>query len=1099
MLSDITKYCGGNLPLPEVRVKAGCAVPVKKITLPSFIINSKMRSTIILLFTLLSIAGNISAQTIKITGTVSSSSGEPLAGVTVSEKGTGATVQTHANGQYSIQAASNAVLVVSHIGYDAKEVNVNNRQQIDVSLQEEDKSLEQVVVVGYGTQRRKDLTGAVSSISGTELEKMPVQNVGQALQGRLAGVQVTMSDGSPGADPSIKIRGGTSISQSNQPLYVIDGVPQTDGIGFLDPTDIESVDVLKDASAIAIYGARGGNGVVLITTKQTKAGKVSVNYDGYAGAKHITKEIPVMSGYDYLLLSYERSLGDATRLNGFTNQYGPFDSLKLLYGNRPGINWQKETFGSTVYNQYHKVSVSGGSKDTKINMFFSRNKDNGVMIHSASTKNIGKLSVNQKVGEKLNVNAIVSYSNQKIEGLSPAEGGNARLGVLQTLLQYRPVTGRNMSDEDLIDYETDPVDNPGGAPTFQSPVIGARSRLRERVINIMNANVTAQYKLTRELTYRGVIGYTIKDTKDKQFNTKESITAIRSGGPFGSIAQAKDPRFTYSNTLTYNKTFAKAHKLDVMAGQEYQYNYHEEFGASSNAFPAVNSGWDNLSLGTVLGTPSSFAEEDKLLSYFGRINYGYKDKYLFTATMRADGSSKFGANNRWGYFPSAAFAWRIISEEFMKSNSLFSDLKLRLGYGLTGNNRIANYSALGIYGTGSYNLNNTVVISAAQNNLPNPNLKWEATEGRNIGLDMGFLNQRITLTAEIYDNRSRNLLFNTRIPSSSGFVTQFQNIGSTSSKGLEFTLNTVNIKKTDFNWSTGFNISFPKTKVLELSQGENSMVLPSYTGYNSNPSINDYILQVGQPVGMMYGYVADGLYQVSDFDFNAATNTYTLKSGVVQDNRTVQPGYQKFKDISGPDGVPDGRITDADRTIIGNSNPKYTGGLNNTFTYKGFDLSVFVNFTVGNDIYNANVLNNSALSQDYKNSLARFADRWMTIDASGQRVTDPAALEALNKGKTVPSYIGIVSDRPYNTLIEDGSFLRLSNVSLGYTLPKLALKKAKITNARIYITAYNLHVFSRYSGYDPEVSVVNNALTPGVDFNAYPRARSFVAGINLSL
>jgi TonB-linked SusC/RagA family outer membrane protein len=1098
----MTGYNRPNCNFQKRALKAGALtlyeLPLKIFTSPGLKFKVTMRSTFILLL-LMAFCGTLTAQTIRIEGTVTNPAGEPLAGVTVNEKGTNKTVFTQPNGQYSIQAAANGTLVVSYIGYTTKEIDINNRQQIDISLTGQEQSLEQVVVVGYGTQKRKDLTGAVSSVSGTELAKVPVQNVGQALQGRLAGVQVTMNDGSPGADPTIKIRGGTSISQSNQPLYVIDGVPQTEGIGFLDPTDIESVDVLKDASAIAIYGARGGNGVVLITTKQTKPGKVSVNYDGYAGAKHITKEIPVMSGYDYLLLSYERSLGDATRLASFTNQYGSFDSLQLLYGNRPGINWQKETFGSTVYNQYHKVSVSGGSKDTKVNMFFSRNKDEGIMIYSGSTKNIGKLSVNQKVGEKLDINAMVTYTNQKIEGLSPAEGGNARLGVLQLLLQYRPVAGRNASDDALIDYETDPVDNPGGTPTFQSPVVSARSRLRQRVINTMNANATAQYKLTKNITYRGVIGYTIRDTKDKQFNTEESITAIRSGGPFGSIGQAKDPRFTYSNTLTYGKTFAMAHKLDVMVGQEYQYTYHEDFSASSSAFPSVNNGWDNLSLGTVLGTPSSYAEEDKLLSYFTRVNYGYKDRYLLTATVRADGSSKFGANNRWGYFPSAAFAWRVINENFMKNSTLFSDFKLRLGYGLTGNNRIANYAALGIYGTGSYNLNNTVVISAYENNLPNPNLKWEATEGRNIGLDLGFLKQRITLTAELYDNRSRNLLFNTRIPSSSGFVTQFQNIGSTSSKGLEFTLNTVNIKKTDFSWNSGINISFPKTKVLELSQGENSMVLPSYTGYNSNPSINDYILQVGQPVGMIYGYVADGLYQVSDFDFNSTTNTYTLKSGVVQDNRTVQPGYQKFKDITGPDGVPDGKITDLDRTIIGNSNPKFAGGFNNTVTYKEFDLSAFVNFTVGNNIYNANVLNNAALSQEYKNSLARFTDRWMTIDANGQRVTDPAALEALNKGKTVPSYIGMVSDRPYSTLVEDGSFLRINNISLGYTLPKLVLRKAKISNARIYVTAYNLHVFSKYTGYDPEVSVVNNALTPSVDFNAYPRARSFVAGINLSL
>lgn len=1033
------------------------------------------------------------AQNISVKGVVTDETGKPLPGATVTEKGVANGKVTNNNGGYEIKVKQDAVLVFSYIGSISAERVVKGRTVINVQLADDNKGLNEVIVIGYGNQKRKDLTGAISSIKGEELAKVPVQNVAQALQGRLAGVQVTMNDGSPGAAPAIKIRGGTSISQSNEPLYVVDGVPQTDGLAFLDPMDIESIDVLKDASSAAIYGARGANGVVLVTTKQVKAGRVRVNYDGYVGAKQITSEIPTLNAYEYLLLEYERSMTDAAALEQYIKRYGPHDSLSYYYGNNAGYNWQKELFGKTVWNQYHKVSINGGSNESKFNLFLSRNNDEGIMLNSSSAKNIGKLTLNQKVGKNLTVNAIINYSNQKINGLSPAEGGNARLSMLQNLLQYRPVSGRTSAeDEALLDYEIDPLDNQDN-PAIQSPLLTVKTRPRERVINTLNANAALQYNFTKNLIYRGLLGYTNKGNKYKQFNEAQSILAFRNAGAFGSISDDRDSRFNYNNTLSYTETFNKVHKLDLTAGQEYLYNYSESFSASSRSFPAVNNGWDNLSLGTLLEVPNSFAEDDKLLSFFGRVNYGYKDKYLITATLRADGSSKFGADNRWGYFPSAAFAWRVINEPFMKKLPAFSDLKLRLSYGQTGNNRIANYAALSVYNAGYYPLNDALVNSGYRNNLPNPALKWEANESVNIGLDMGFLDQRIALTAELYDNRSKNLLFNTRIPSSSGFITQFQNIGSTSSKGIELTLNTTNIKTQEFSWSTSFNIAFNKTKVLELSDDETSKILNSYNTFN------DYILQVGQPVGIMYGYIADGLYRVSDFDFNATNNTYTLKPSSVKDNRTVQPGFAKFKDISGPDGVPDGKITDADRTIIGNANPKYAGGINNSFSYKGIDLSVFLNFSAGNDIYNANVLNNSSYG-GFLNTLNVFnsSNRWMTINASGQRVTDPTELETINQSKTMPSHSG-GPGRPHSGVIEDGSFLRINNVSLGYTLPKAWVQKAKISNARVYFTAYNLHVFTKYSGYDPEVSVVNRGgLTPGVDFSAYPRAKSFVAGINVS-
>lgn len=1028
---------------------------------------------------------------ITVKGVVTDAQSMPLPGATVSEKGTKNSTVTSIDGDYQIKVKPNATLVFSFMGTKSNEQKVNNRTLINTKLLDDTNNLNEVVVVGYGTKTRKDLTGAISSVKGQELSKIPVQNVAQALQGRIAGMQVTMSDGTPGAQPSLRIRGGTSITQSNEPLYVVDGVAQTGGLAFLDPMDIESIDVLKDAASTSIYGAQGANGVVLVTTKQAKGGKLTISYDAYGGIKTLAKKLPVLNPYQYTQLLYE-SATDAARLQKFTNVFGEYSELEGLYKDRKGIDWQEEVFGDAVESQYHKISISGGENDTKYNAFYSVNNDQGIMLGSASVKNIAKLNVTNTISKKFSVNAIVNYSNQKVTGLSTGDGGNARLSMLQNVLQYRPTIGKFGSDEDLKTLFLDPLDNLD-SPTLQSPLVTIDSQKREAVTRAINLSLQLQYNITPNLVYRGLISYNDNSVKSKFFNDFRGIQAIRNGGPNAGVTHNLSTRLNYNNVLTYTKTFKKNHKFDATVGQEYIYNYAEGLTATATAFPDVNLGWDKLQLGTIAGMPTTFAEDDKLLSFFGKTNYSYKNRYLFAASLRADGSSKFGTENQWGYFPSVSVAWRVIEENFMKKLPVFSDMKLRLSYGEAGNNRIANYAALGIFDSGSYPLNNQTNITAFQSNLPNPYLKWEATKSTNIGFDLGFFNQRISLTTEMYDNRSKDLLYNTRVPASSGFKKQFQNIGATSNKGIEFTLNTINVRNDNFNWSTTFNIAFNKTKVLALSEGENYLITNSYTDKN------DYILQVGKSVGTMYGYVRDGLYQVNDFDYNPATSAYTLKTGVVSDNIVVQPGFIKFKDISGPNGTPDGVINDLDRTAIGDANPKYTGGLNNTFSYKGIDLSIFLDFTVGNDIYNANVLNNSRLNLDNLNTFAIYADRWTTINAAGQRVTDPTELAALNIGKTNPAFNGNTTGRLYSDIIEDGSFLRINNISLGYTLPKEWLKKSKISNLRIYFTAYNLYVFTKYSGYDPEVSVINNAITRGVDFSAYPRSKSFITGLNISL
>jgi len=1052
---------------------------------------------IIILFLLFSTCKTLFAQDIiTVSGLVRDETNQPMPGATIYEKGTKNTVVSGTNGRYQIKVKSDATLVFTFLGTKSVEIKVNKRTTIDAKLQDDANNLNEVVVVGYGQEvKRGDLTGSISSISGTELAKVPVQNVAQALQGRIAGMQVTMGSGDPGEVPSIKIRGGTSITQSNEPLYVVDGVPQTEGLAFLDPTDVESIDVLKDASATAIYGARGANGVVLVTTKKIKNGKTTINYDGYFGAKSISRFLPVLNTYDYVKYVYENALPNAGRQATFLNTYGPFDSLQVKYGDRPGIDWQDRVMGETAISQYHKIGINGGTGEMRYNVFYSKNKNEGIVLNSGADKDIAKLSVTNNIGKKAVVTGIVNYSNQFIYGTGGTQtGGNARLSFLQTLLQYRPITSKNGNDLDLLNDAVDALDNQG-SPAFQSPVLALNTRKVEQSIKSLNASVTVKYNFVKNLSYNGLVSFTNQTNKIKTFIDANNIQAIRTGGAFGGISDALTKRLNYNNVITYANVFAKDHKMDVSVGQEYIYNYGENFAATTNGVPVFNNGFDNLGAGTIATFPSSYTEDDKLFSLFAKANYSYKGKYFLSGSIRRDGSSKFGKENVFGYFPSAALSWKISEEAFIKNVKEISDLKLRLSYGSSGNNRIANYAALATFVTGNYPLMNQVYSSAYRTNLENPFLKWETVVQRNAGLDIGLFKQRIMLTAELYDNRSKDLLYNTRIPASSGFSNQLQNVGETSSKGVELTLSTINIKNSNFLWNTNFNIAFNRTKVLKLSSGESSLLASSY-----NSAFNDYILQVGQPVGIMYGYISDGLYQVSDFNYNPTSNAYTLKPGVVNNGNVAQPGYAKYKDISGPSGTPDGLINDFDRTAIGNANPKFTGGINNTFSYNGFDLSVFLDFTYGNDIYNANVQNNLGISGDFNSNLAFQADRWTNVNAKGQLTTSPVELAALNQGKnTIASIGGTTTGRLTRFAIEDGSFLRLNNISLGYTLPKKWLSAVKISNARIYFTAYNLHVFTKYAGYDPEVSVINNPLTPGVDFSAYPRGKSFIAGLNLSL
>lgn len=1032
------------------------------------------------------------AQKTTVKGVVTSQTGEALVGVSIKEKGTNKETTTDAKGGYAITTSSaDAVLIYSYIGYTPIEIKAGDNATRSVQLLEETKSMDEVVVIGYGSVQRKDLTGSVASVSGEELNKVPVPDVTMALAGRLAGVQVSASEGAPGSEMSIKVRGGGSITQSNEPLYVIDGVPQTEGINFLDPTDIESIDVLKDAASTAIYGSRGANGVILVTTKKNKAGRTNVTYDTYMGGKSINNTLPVLKPYDYTVLQYERSLADESRLARFEQTYGTFDQLEELYMNRPGINWQEQVFGGTANSQYHKIGVNGGNQATRYSLFYSMNNDEGIMLNSGAKKHVAKLSLNHQANERLSLNGSVNYSEQKVYGLGTNEG-NTYLNQLQNILTYRPLYGLAGTDEDFLNMEEDPALEDVQGNTLQNPLVNAESQHRDILGRFLYLNTDVQYKLTDHITYRGLVNYRNISTKTDLFYDRRSMMAKRNNGPQGSMADQVRSGWSYSNTLMYENTFNQDHKFDVLLGQEQNYLLTKYNRVTATGFPDETLGLDNLyEASTFIGESNN--QDERMISFFARANYNYKSKYLVSASLRSDGSSKFGPNNKFGYFPAASFAWRIIEEDFMKNQGVLSDLKLRFSIGTSGNNRIANYTSLALLSTGTYPLNDRINVTVFPNTLPNPDLKWEATRAENLGLDMAFFNQRIQLTAELYRNTTKDLLLQAEVPMSSGYSTMLINAGSTQNSGVELSMNTTNINTPNFKWTTDFNWAFNRNKVLALTDGESFRNVFSDWGVLTE---SDYIIQVGQALGQMYGYKTEGLYQVDDFNFDSNTQTYMLKDGIPYDNNNIpQPGFLKFVDTDG-----NGTINPDDRAVIGNAIPKGMGGLNNTFSYKGIDLSIFLNWAYGNDVYNANKLYSSQTQLDYRSTLSYFADRWMSIDASGNRVTDPAALAAMNEGKTVPVYNSNTALRFYDYVVENGSFLRINNISIGYTIPKSFLSRFKINGLRVYATAYNLGTIAGYSGYDPEVSSRNSTgLTPGIDFGAYPRAKSFVAGINLSL
>lgn len=1045
------------------------------------------------------------AQTRSISGVVRDDSQSPLPGVSVIEKGTSNGTVTDADGKFSIAVGENATLVLSFIGMKPLEVSVGTQSSLDIAMESDVNLLGEVVIVGYGEVQKKDLTSAVSSIQAEQLRDLPINSAAQALSGRLAGVQVITSEGSPDADIQIRVRGGMSITGDNSPLYVVDGIQVENALSVLSPQDIESVSVLKDASATAIYGSRGANGVVIITTKGGKAGKTNVNYSALFGVRQLGKKLDVWKPYDFVLYQYERSRGNTTAEDGFLETYGAYEDIELYKG-VPFVDWQDEVFGRNAMMQTHNLSVNGGTGITSFNLSLTSNKEEFIMEGSDFDRKLINFKIDHKVSDKVGVGFNVRYNNTVINGAGTSVEGSSSLNRLRHSVKYRPFVSPGQS---IDTYDQDyALETNANSLALINPLLLTAAEYKESTRNTTNFSGNIAYKFTDYLTFRSTIGVDLYSQQDNVFN--DTITSISKsqgqGLPMASIDRDSRTIINNSNVLSFSseklQSFPAKHKVDVLIGQEIYENRLKSNFQDNRLFPAGIT--PELAFGTMqLGTPqaTSFTREaeNKLLSFFGRANYSYDDKYFLTLSYRADGSSKFAPENRWGYFPAASVMWRISNENFMQGlSSTISDLKIRASYGTAGNNRIDDYLYLSVFGASAfYGINNNQVIGFAPVALANGLLKWEATVSRNAGIDVGLLNNRVQLSVDLYENSSKDLLLNRVVPATAGYTTQTQNIGETLNRGIEIQLAGTPVHRGDFRWDANFNISFNENEIVSLGPDQTSFLAASGWAGGNQPA--DFNVIVGQPVGTIWGLVTDGYYRIEDFDYDGGTGTYTLRSDVASNQGITsvapQPGMIKFRDIDGS-----GVIDDDDRQAIGVSSPKFYGGLNQNFTYKNFDLSAFINFQYGNDVLNANKLEFTSGYTVNSNLLTTMDSRWRNVNAEGQVVTDPAALAQLNENATLWSPLTTASSfYVHSWAVEDGSFIRINNITLGYSLPAELLGKLKISKFRIYGTVNNIATITNYTGYDPEANTRRGTpLTPGVDYAAYPRSKGYIVGVNLT-
>jgi len=1036
---------------------------------------------------------------ISITGVVYDESGASLPGVNVLLKGQNKGTISDFDGKFSITVPNaNAVLVFSYLGYETQETKVDKSKPMVIVMKEESKFLNEVMVIGYQDVRRKDLTGSVAKANIEDMIKAPVASFDQAFAGRIAGVNVSSGEGMPGESMRIVIRGNNSLTQDNTPLYIVDGFPVEDPAvaSSINMNDIESVDVLKDASASAIYGARGANGVIIITTKKGSVGKPIISYDGSYGLQQVTKIIPMMDAYEFVRLQSE--VWTPTQMSGDTGYFKTYEGKIYTlddYKNVPQFNWQDLIF-KVAPQQSHNVTLNGGTAGNRYNASFSYYDQDGIVLASNYNRLQGKLGTTiQK--DKLNINLSTNYSKATQTGASPSQSSYSGMNNLfYSVWGYRPVTQPGIPLNSLLEEVVDEGIDQTNDYRF-NPIMSLNNEYRKNTTAFNQFNGFVEYEVLKGLKLKVTGGYTIDGRRSETFNNSKT----RYGSPVSTdkvnatFWTSERKTWLNENTVTYQTNVQKKHFINVLGGVTFQESMYDYYSMKSANVPYESLGMPGMSYG-IPNLLNSAKSSWSMFSYLTRLNYNYKSKYYVTASFRADGSSKFRKENRFGYFPSASLAWNFTEEDFMESYSqILNSGKLRLSWGETGNNRVDDYATYSIFrplkGTegnlskpedvphGIYPFNNNIQnVGVIPYSLANPNLKWETTTQTNIGVDLGFFDDRINLTFDWYNKITSDLLLLASLPYSSGYGSATKNIGKVQNQGVEFTINTTNIQTKKFRWTSNFNIALNKNRVLGLTENQLSMLANGY--FDQQFTASNYISKIGYPMGMMYGYLFEGTYKDDDFTFDGTT--YTLKEGVPRYTSEIntQPGYPRYTDING-----DGIIDSNDQTFIGRGDPIHIGGFANNFEYAGFDLSIFFQWSYGSNILNANRL---MFETGYNkrrdlNQFASYVDRWTTD----------------NKDSDIPRVSGSSSNTLFSSrVIEDGSYLRLKTLSLGYTFDKGFVKKLKLSKARIYFSGQNLFTLTKYSGYDPEVSIRNSALTPGLDFSAYPRAISVNMGVNLS-